>query len=165
MRTPALDQLCAWLEHTPLSQTIQTVNWIVPAVQTVHILAIAAVMASVLMINLRLIGAVGRDQPLNAFSARFLPVIWWALPVLLVTGIIMIVGEPVRSLENPIFQLKMALVLTAIAITLGYQAPLKKNPVFWHVSGVHRTAAFGLATVSFGVWVSIVLAGRWIAYF
>ncbi|MGZ5159268.1 MAG: DUF6644 family protein [Burkholderiales bacterium] len=165
MRTKALDQLCAWLEHTPMSQTIQTVNWIVPAVQTIHILAIAAVMASVLMINLRLVGLVGRDQQLNAFSGRFLPVIWWALPVLLVTGIIMIVGEPVRSLENPVFQLKMALVLSAIAITLGYQAPLKKNPVFWHVSGAHRVAAVVLALLSFIVWVSIVLAGRWIAYF
>jgi uncharacterized membrane protein SirB2 len=165
MRTKALDQFCAWLEHTPVSQTIQTVDWIVPAVQTVHILAIAAVMGSVLMINLRLINLVGRDQSLNAFSARFLPVIWWALPVLLATGIIMVVGEPVRSLENPVFQLKMLLVLTAIAITLGYQAPLKKNPVFWHVSGLHRVAAFVLALVSLVIWVSIVLAGRWIAYF
>jgi uncharacterized membrane protein SirB2 len=165
MRTKALDQFCAWLEHTPVSQTIQTVDWIVPAVQTVHILAIAAVMGSVLMINLRLINLAGRDQSLNAFSARFLPVIWWALPVLLATGIIMVVGEPVRSLENPVFQLKMLLVLAAIAITLGYQAPLKKNPVFWHVSGVHRVAAFALALVSLLIWVSIVLAGRWIAYF
>lgn len=165
MRTKALDQFCAWLEHTPMSQTIQTVNWVVPAVQTLHILAIAAVMGSVLMINLRLINVVGRDQTLNAFSARFLPVIWWALPVLLVTGIIMVIGEPVRSLENPVFQLKMLLLLAAIAMTLAYQAPLKKNPVFWHVSGVHRVAAFALALVSLVIWVSIVLAGRWIAYF
>src|SRR3954463_12108974 len=99
MRTRALDQFCAWLEQTPISQTIQTVNWIVPAVQTIHILSIAAVMGSVLMINLRLLDLAGRDQPLNAFSARFLPVIWWTLPILLLTGVIMIVGEPVRSLE------------------------------------------------------------------
>src|SRR6267142_712184 len=128
MRTRALDQFCAWLEHTSMSQTIQTVNWIVPAVQTVHILAIAAVMGSVLMINLRLMGAVGRDQALPRFSERFLPVIWWALPVLLATGIIMIVGEPVRSLENPIFQLKMCLLIAAIIVTLGYQIPLGKDP-------------------------------------
>ena len=164
MRTKALDQLCAWLENTPMSQTIQTVDWIVPAVQTVHILAIAAVMSSVLMINLRLIGVLGRDQPLPAFSARFLPVIWWALPVLLATGLIMAIGEPVRSLENWIFQLKMCLVIAAIAITWGFQAPLKKNPEFWSVTGGRRTASRLLAGVSVLVWVAIVMAGRWIAY-
>jgi hypothetical protein len=165
MRTGALDQFCAWLEHTAMSQTIQTVSWIVPAVQTVHILAIAAVMSSVLMINLRLIGALGRDQALPTFSARFLPVIWWALPILLVTGIIMVVGEPVRSLENPVFQAKMALVITAIVITVAFQAPLRKNPLYWDVSSGHRAAAIVIATTSLIVWVCIVLAGRWIAYF
>jgi hypothetical protein len=133
-------------------------------VQTVHILAISAVMASAVLINLRLIGVIGRDQPLPAFSARFLPVIWWALPVLLVTGIVMIVGEPVRSLENPIFQLKMLLVITAIIITLAFQAPLKRNPAFWNLTPARRLASILLAIVSLSVWIAIVFAGRWIAY-
>src|SRR5260221_4651312 len=105
MRTAALDSFCAWLDQTPLSQAIQTTGWIVPALQTIHILAIAAVMSSAVMIALRL-------------ETRFRRVIWWALPVLLATGIVMIVGEPVRSLENPVFQLKMTLLACAIAVTL-----------------------------------------------
>jgi Family of unknown function (DUF6644) len=148
-----------------MSHTIQTINWIVPAVQTLHILAIAAVMSSVLMINLRLVGALGRDQPLPRFSARFLPVIWWALPVLLITGAIMVIGEPMRSLENVVFQLKMCLVLAAIAITLGFQAPLKRNPAFWERTASRRGGALTMAVVSLALWVSIVFAGRWIAYY
>jgi hypothetical protein len=165
MRTQALDNFCDWLEHTPVSQTIQTVSWVVPAVQTVHILAIAAVMGSALMINLRLIGIVGRDQPLARVSGRFLPVIWRALPVLLATGIIMIVGEPVRSLESPVFQLKMCLVIAAIAVLLGYQVPLGKNPSFWDVTPGRRAASRILAALSLALWVCIVFAGRWIAYY
>jgi Family of unknown function (DUF6644) len=165
MRTKALHDFCIWLESTPMSHTIQTINWIVPAVQTLHILAIAAVMSSVLMINLRLVGALGRDQPLPRFSARFLPVIWWALPVLLITGAIMVIGEPMRSLENVVFQLKMCLVLAAIAITLGFQAPLKRNPAFWERTASRRGGALTMAVVSLALWVSIVFAGRWIAYY
>ena len=165
MRTPALDQFCAWLEHTPVSHAIQTINWVVPAVQTVHILAIAAVMGSALMINLRLIGILGSDQTLQRVSARFLPVIWRALPVLLATGIIMVVGEPVRSLENPVFQLKMCLVIAAIAVTLGFQFPLGKNPSFWDLSASRRTASKIVAVLSLALWMGIVFAGRWIAYY
>ncbi|MDB5863227.1 MAG: hypothetical protein JWO70_1033 [Betaproteobacteria bacterium] len=164
MRTKTLDQLCAWLERTPMNEAIQTVHWIVPAVQTVHILAIAAVMSSMLMINLRLVGAIGRDQPLRPYSARFLPVIWWALPVLLATGIVMIVGEPVRSLENTVFQVKMLLVISAMAITLLYQVPLNREPAYWTLTGVRRAASVALALVSMTIWIAIVFAGRWIAY-
>src|SRR3954468_18730210 len=107
MRTAALLNFCSWLEQTPFSQTIQSTGWIVPAVQTVHILAIAAVMSSVLMLDLRLLGLAGGDQPIARVRQRFRPVIWWVLPLLLATGALMIVGEPARSLANPVFQLKM----------------------------------------------------------
>jgi hypothetical protein len=164
VRTQSLDVFCKWLEQTPLSQTIQSTGWIVPTVQTFHILSVAAVLSSVLMIDLRLTGILGRDQPLVRVSERFRPVIWWTLPILLGTGILMIIGEPARSLENPIFQLKMALLIAAIAVTLGYQLPLRRDPLFWD-SAARRGAARMVAALSLFLWVGIVFAGRWIAYF
>jgi hypothetical protein len=164
MRTQALNNFCIWIEQTPLSQTIQSTPWIVPTVQTIHILGIAAVLSSALMIDLRLLGVAGRDQPLARISARFRPVIWWTLPILLATGIVMITGEPARSLANSVFQLKMLLLIAAIAVTLGFQAPLNKNAAFWDASGSRRGAAKMIAIVSLLLWMGIVFAGRWIAY-
>ncbi len=165
MRTHSLDNFCAWLEQTPLSQTIQSAGWIVPAVQTVHILSIAAVMSSVLMVDLRLLGILGRDQPLARVSERFRPVIWWTLPVLLATGTIMIIGEPVRSLENPVFQLKMALLVAAMIVTLSYQVPLGRDPSFWERAPGRRWTVQIIAVLSLALWMGIVFAGRWIAYY
>ena len=164
MRTQALDNFCAWIERTPLSQAIQVTSWSVPAVQTVHILAIAAIMASVLMLNLRLLGIVGTDRPLAEVSARIRPVIWWTLPILLVSGAILIVGEPVRSLENWVFQLKMTLLAAVIIVTLAYQAPLNKDSNFWDQTSGRRGAIKLIAIISLTLWVGIVCAGRWIAY-
>jgi hypothetical protein len=165
VRTKALLGFCAWLEETPLSQTIQGTGWIVPTVQTVHILSIAAVLSSVLMIDLRLMGVLGRDQPLARVSERFRPVIWWTLPVLLATGAVMIIGEPARSLANPVFQLKMALLVAAIIVTLSHQVPLGANPTFWEGSSGRRGAARLVAVLSLALWAGIVFAGRWIAYY
>lgn len=164
MRTQALDNFCAWIERTPLSQAIQVTSWSVPAVQTVHILAIAAVMAAVFMLNLRLLGIVGIDRPLAEVSARIRPVIWWTLPILLLSGAILIVGEPVRALENWVFQLKMTLLVAVIIITLAYQAPLNKDSNFWDATSGRRGAIKLIAIVSLTLWVGIVCAGRWIAY-
>lgn len=165
MRTRALHEFCSWLEQTPMSQTIQTVSWIVPTVQTIHILAIAAVMSSVLMLSLRLMGVVGRDQLVRPYSARYLPVIWWSLPVLLVSGAIMIVGEPVRSLESPIFQLKVLLIIAVFALTLVYQVTLRRNAAYWTEAPGGRAASVMLAVVALVLWICIVFAGRWIAYY
>jgi Family of unknown function (DUF6644) len=165
MRTQALHHFCSWLEQTPLSQSIQSAGWIVPTVQTVHILSIAAVMSSVLMIDLRLIGFLGRDQSLARVSDRFRPVIWWTLPILLATGIIMITGEPARSLESPVFQLKMALLVAAMLTTLIYQIPLGRDPLFWELASGRRVGARVIAVLSLLLWTGIVFAGRWIAYY
>src|SRR5207237_4749238 len=156
----SIDALCWWLEHTALSQTIQSVNWIVPAVQTIHILAITVVAASALMIDLRLIGVFSADRPMREVSARFLPLIWWPLLVLLATGAIMIVGEPARALKNPAFQLKMALLIAALLVTLTAQAMRTRHPAFGARKGAF---AAGLAVLSMTLWMGIIFAGRWIA--
>lgn len=164
MRTQALANFCDWLDRTPVSQAIQTTAWIVPTVQTVHILAIAAVMSSVLMIDLRLLGILGRDQPLVRVSDRFRPVIWWSLPILLATGIIMIINEPIRSLLNAVFQLKMVLLVAALIATLSFQVPLGRDPSFWDLTSGRRGAIKIIAALSLLLWAGIVFAGRWIAY-
>ena len=63
-----LNSVCVWIDSTALSQFIQNAAWVVPTVQIVHILAIAALMASMLMINLRLVGMGARDQTLAQVS-------------------------------------------------------------------------------------------------
>lgn len=159
-----MNPFCTWLAATPVSQTIQSVSWIVPAVQTVHILCVAAVMVSVLIIDLRLLGVAARGLTIDATLRRFLPGLWWPLPVLLVTGATLIVAEPERALENPVFILKMTLLLAGSLLTLGCHWVLRHRPGFWDRSAHRRGLAQLTATVSLLIWVGIVFAGRWIAY-
>jgi hypothetical protein len=157
-----LTAFCVWLDHTAPSQTIQITPWIVPTVQVVHILSIAVVAASALMVDLRLLGIYGTDQPGRRVAARFLPLIWWPILILLATGLIMIVGEPARSLKNSAFQLKMTLLIAALIVTFLCQRRLRRT-------ASAGTAGFGgaarpLAIASLLLWAGIIFAGRWIAY-
>jgi hypothetical protein len=160
-----LSQLSAWLEQTQLSLAVQTHAWVVPTVQSIHILGIATLAASALMINLRLLGLYAADQPLKEVLTRFLPFIWWPLVVLLLTGIVMIAGEPPRSLKNPVFQIKMVLLAAAIVATALCRPALRRNPAFGDVTVRRRVGATALASASMVLWVGIIFAGRWIAYY
>jgi hypothetical protein len=160
----SVDDFCAWLKVTPFSVTLQTVAWIVPAVQTIHILAISALISAALMVTLRTFGLVARDQPWSAVVSRYFSVIWWSLPVLFGTGLLMITAEPARSLKNPVFLLKMGLLVVAIAATAGRRFGGAETAGFWESSGARRRGAKVLTVVFVSLWVAIIFAGRWIAY-
>src|ERR1700730_15817627 len=160
-----LNEICNWIDQTALSQWIQIAGWVVPTVQTIHILAIAVVASSALMLDLRLIGVFWANRPLEAVKARFLPLVWWPLLVLLATGVIMIIAEPARSLKNPAFQLKMLLLIAALIVTALFQFLQRRNAAFGGPRSGPRMAVATLAIVSMLLWSSIIFAGRWIAYY
>jgi hypothetical protein len=159
-----LNEICKWLAATPLSHVIQTTKWVIPALQTVHILSVAVVFSSAILVDLRLWRLLNRDVPLPEVARRFLPTIWPVLLVLLITGSLLIIGEPKRSLLNSAFYLKMALLAVAIVLTAWLQWSLSSSPNFWDKNRGRRMAGQFAATLSILVWCGILFAGRWIAY-
>jgi hypothetical protein len=164
MMDAVLRDFCRWLAATPLSNTIQTTGWIIPTLQTIHILGVAVLFSSAIVVDLRIWRLLQRDVPLPDVARRFLPAIWPVLLVLLITGTLLIVGEPRRSLLNSTFYLKMALLVLALMLTGGLQWSLSSAPQFWDKDRGRRMAGQFAATVSILVWCSILFAGRWIAY-
>jgi hypothetical protein len=164
MMDAVLRDFCRWLAATPLSNTIQTTGWIIPTLQTIHILGVAVLFSSAIVVDLRIWRLLQRDVPLPDVARRFLPAIWPVLLVLLITGTLLIVGEPRRSLLNSTFYLKMALLVLALMLTGGLQWSLSSAPQFWDKDRGRRMAGQFAATVSILVWCGIIFAGRWIAY-
>ena len=159
-----LRDLSKWLAATPLSHTIQTNGWVIPTLQTIHILSVAVLFSSAILVDLRFYRALQRDVPLADVARRFLPTIWPVLLILLITGSLLIIGEPRRSLLNNTFYLKMALLAVAVLLTLALQWSLRAEPEFWERDRRRRIAGQLAATVSILVWCGILFAGRWIAY-
>ena len=159
-----LRDLSKWLAATPLSHTIQANGWVIPTLQTIHILSVAVLFSSAILVDLRFYRALQRDVPLADVARRFLPTIWPVLLILLITGSLLIIGEPRRSLLNNTFYLKMALLAVAVLLTLALQWSLRATPEFWERDRRRRIAGQLAATVSILVWCGILFAGRWIAY-
>src|ERR1700728_1191698 len=147
-----LGDFCRWLAATPLSNTIQTAGWIIPALQTVHILGVATLFSSAIIVDLRIWRVLQRDVPLADVARRFIPVIWPVLLILLITGSLLIIGEPRRSLFNSTFYLKMALLALAVTLTGALQWSLSSAPEFWDKGLGRRIAGRLVETFSILVW-------------
>lgn len=153
--------LTAWLETTRLHGVVQTVEWVVPAGQTIHILAIAAVFGSSLVLALRTLGLAGTDWSPAQWHQRLGGWIKVALIVLLLSGALLITGEPARSLLNFTFQLKMILLIGAVILLVPLSGGMKRLD--------RPDAKAGAATrlsaiILILLWLAIIACGRWIAY-
>jgi uncharacterized membrane protein YgdD (TMEM256/DUF423 family) len=158
-------QFALWLSTTSPSVFIQEHNvWAIPAIQSIHIVGIAMVMGSVLMIDLRILGWAWADQTLRQTTNRFGPWLSASLCLLLVTGLLMVVGEPVRELVTFSFWLKMTLVAVGALAATIFQSTLRRYEQQWEDTLVHRRAIKALAIVTFLIWVFVIILGRLIAY-
>jgi hypothetical protein len=156
-------QISNWLEVTPFSQSLQTIEWAIPLIQTVHILALSIVLASVLMIDLRLLNIAWRRQPIVVLAERFLPPAWNGVLVLLASGALLIIAEPGRTLMNPVFYFKMITLVCVLLITLFFRSRLRRNAAAWDQLPPNPGARV-FAVASILMWVAITFAGRFIAY-
>lgn len=157
-----MNDFAAWLHATPFSQGIQQVRWIIPLLQSIHIVMIGLVFVSSLCIALRVLGKMRADEPFTAVWGRFAPWLWSAFGVMVVTGVLLIIGEPGREFGALSFWIKMALVLVAVIVTTLLGAMMKSAPhdASTPLRGPAQPAAVGLVVL----WLAIIFLGRAIAY-
>jgi hypothetical protein len=145
-KTGAHDVAVDWLRNVP---------GLPPIVQTLHLLSIAVLLGTSVLLSLRALGwAVPGQQP-PEMARRLAPWTWGALPVLLLSGGMFVIARPQRYFTNPVFGLKIAFMLPALVLgALLYRAAQRE------ITGRTRLLA-GLNLIA---WTGVVLAGRWIAY-
>jgi hypothetical protein len=158
MATQYLTYFTSWLSGTALTEFVAGHFWVVPALQTIHILAIAGVLISVALINLRILGVLDRSQPVPVVLDRYLRPVGIGVAILAVTGFLLIAGEPTRAIFRTLFWLKMALIVMAALLTWSHRAAFA-------VDGAGASVARkGIALLALLLWLGVVVAGRWIAY-
>jgi hypothetical protein len=142
--------------HDVVVYLLSNVPGLPPIVQTVHLLGIAVIMSSVVLLDLRILGLALPSQDVQELTRRVMPWVWWTLPVMLLSGSMFVLARPRRYFTNPIFGLKFALLLPAIALAAVLHFVSVRKPDDWRTKLV--------AAMSLLLWLGVVLAGRWIAY-
>src|SRR5258708_17745761 len=123
--TTMMAELSQWVGSLPISAAMRRITWLVPMMQTLHILSIGMVLSSVVMIDLRVWGA-SRSGTAIARSERFMPWMWTALAVAPLTGIVLMLGSP-RSFRDGAFVAKLYMMGAATIATAALPIMLRRN--------------------------------------
>jgi uncharacterized membrane protein len=153
-------QLSQWVGSLPISLAMRRITWLVPLLQTLHILSTGIVLSSVVMIDMRVWRA-SRSGTAIARSERFVPWIWAALALATLTGIALMLASP-RSFRDGAFVAKLYLMAAAMVATAALPSMLRRNACGGKDAGVPAQLV-GLAALL--LWLGVALAGRgrWIA--
>jgi hypothetical protein len=151
------------LARTALSRALQDHGWIIPASQSIHIVAVSVVFTSALLVNLRVMGVARSGRTAPQLAGALLPWMWMGLGVLLVTGALQTLAEPVREFVTPVYWAKMIMIALVVSLTAGYsRARLMGEGSSMRF--VPRTLDIGFALLSTLIWVAIIACGRFIGY-
>ena len=134
-----------------------------PIIQTIHILGIAVVMGTAVLLNLRLLGLAVPSQNITEMTERTTPFLYCALVSNVISGSFFIFGRPARYFNNPVFAWKMLFLGAAIILFVYFISMHKKVTGYWEQESKMWTGKT-FALVSLGLWIMVSLAGRWIAY-
>ena len=163
----ALDSLAQTLQtsalHDAALYVLRNVPGLPPMAQTVHLLSIACIVGSIVMIDLKVLGWALPGQSLHEMVRRLMPWTWWSLPVLLLSGSIFVLARPRRYLVNPVFGIKLTLLLVAVVLGVLFHSQARREG-YWESSAARRVQAKAVAAASLLSWVGVIMAGRWIAY-
>lgn len=147
--------MIAQIEGAALAVAIRASPWAYPALEALHIGALATLFGSLLMLELRVFGA-ARDIPLAALARLASRTALAGFLIAAASGGLMWSSDAAALSANPAFLAKLALITLA-----GINAAL------FHLRGsLERTGASARmhAGASLVLWAAVIAAGRLIAY-
>jgi len=152
-----------WLSNTEFARWINESESVIgySGILFLHTFGLAIVVGFSTAIDLRLIGAASR-MSMTAVRPLF-RYVWFGFFVNALSGAMLFAADAPRKAENPLFELKLALVAIGVALMAVIQHRLLQVE-----SGVARrdseSGFRNLAIASLLIWVAAIAAGRLIAY-
>ncbi|QHN02935.1 hypothetical protein FTO74_05790 [Granulicella sp. WH15] len=161
---PSLLHLCEWIYATHLSTSIRQSPYSFPAIEAVHTLGITAVVGTIAILDLRLLGLIMKREPVSRIARQVLPWTWAGFAVMFVTGLLLSIAEAATNYFNWAFRIKMVLLLLVGINPLIFHLTIFRKVNTWDIANVTPLRARLAAISSLVLWASIIVFGRLIAY-
>src|SRR5438105_10518246 len=93
----ALLPMFKWFDASWIGGVVRDSRWVFPAIEAVHIVALALLFGAILMLNLRLLGVTLTHKPAAKLAREFAPWILCSLLIILTTGFLLFASEALKA--------------------------------------------------------------------
>lgn len=148
-----------WINETWLSQYLQSSTYTFPVIGVIHLIGLTMLLGAACTVCLRLLG-LGITRPASEIHAGLAAWTWAGLIVVVGTGLVLTIAEPIKLSSNVAFPYKLSFLAAGLLLHFfGYLALLKpgraeSSPL------LSKVVAVAILTCWFGAGV----AGRAIGF-
>ena len=154
-------QLAEWIGAWPGAVLLHRSGVAYLLVNAAHILGVGLILGAILPLDMRLLGFF-RSVPLAVIGPFLVRVAATGLGLAILTGLWLFSVKPVEYLGNPAFLWKIAFLLLALTnVVLQHRSRHYQNAL---ASGAVRPGDRVMAGCSEALWLTVLVAGRWIGF-
>ena len=158
-------RIVAWLQEAtpqqaaPERRDLWHEPWAFAVIESVHLLALCALGGSLLLVDLRMLGAGLRRQSVAELARAARPWLVASLIGMVATGVSLFMSEAVKCYHNPAFWIKITTLPIALLYTFAIRERVARRTTTDPGWGA-RVVAIG----SLALWLTVAAAGRWIGF-
>lgn len=154
------DPLLKWMEASWLGVMTRDIQWMFAFFETIHFIGLCILMGALLVVDLRLMGVLRFGSLRSVLSFTHVAIFGFILN--LISGLGFLASAPYTYVNNPIFQVKLALIIVAGLNVLWFET-VERRKVLALVEGVDTGADTKLvAGLSLVLWTLIIILGRFL---
>ncbi|MEQ1759619.1 MAG: DUF6644 family protein [Vicinamibacterales bacterium] len=149
-----------WCENSALGATIRDSLWLFPVIESFHLVAMAVLGGTVLLVDMRLLGLGLSRRSVATLARDVQPFFVAAVAVMLVSGLLLFSSEAVKCYYSAAFWVKMTFLAAAITFTYSARRRLVG------ADGECRDSLYGrfVGLTSLLLWFGVGAGGRWIGF-
>lgn len=159
-----MEDLLKWLAATALAGRIRDSLLLFPLLESAHVLGLALVFGTILVVDLRLLGAASGHRRFERVASDIFKWTWGAFALTAVTGSLMFITNAPVYYHNFYFRTKMVLLVIAALNMAVFELTAGREIHGWGHAPSAPAAGKAVAVVSLAVWIAIIFMGRMIGF-
>lgn len=148
-----------WCETLSLGRFIVGSNWLFPVIEAVHLLALSMLGGAIFVVDFRLMGVGLKGRSPSELWRAAKPWTVGALTVMIVTGLLLFLSEPIKLYYSDAFWVK----ITTLAIAIVFAFTIRRRVIAGAVRDTARRQLL-VGALSMALWIVVAAAGRWIGF-
>ena len=133
-------------------------------IESLHVITLTVSLGMLIVIDLRMLGVWLKDVPASKIAERLDRPMLIGFSIMVVTGVLLYVGIPIRTTQSFWFRIKLILLVAAFINAWLFRRHMQGSVGTWDVAPVPPRRTRVAAALSLTLWAGVVCCGRFIAY-
>jgi hypothetical protein len=157
-------KIAEWVAATPFSVGLHESFYMDAWIESLHVVTLMLGLGMLLVIDLRMLGLWLTSVPASKLAERLDKPMLIGFSIMVVTGVLLYLGIPIRTTQSLWFRIKVILLVAAFINAWLFRRHMQAAVGSWDVAAKPPRRTRIAAVLSLSLWAGVIMCGRFITY-